>query len=59
MINIFLKSDDLVFTKANKGETIVILHVENYTEKPNKASNDKNYCLIRNNYYCVTIIIIA
>ena len=54
-----MKSDDLVFTKVNKGETIVILQVENYTEKPNKASNDKNYCLIRNNYYCVTIIIIA
>ena len=54
-----MKSDDLVFTKANKGETIVILRVENYTEKPNKASNDKNHCLIRNNYYCVAIIIIA
>ena len=54
-----MKSDYLVFTKANTGETIVILHVENYTEKPNKASNDKNFSLIRNNYYCVTIIIIA
>lgn len=54
-----MKSDDLVFTKAKHIETIVILHVENYTEKPNKASNDKNHCLIRNNYYCVAIIIIA
>ena len=43
VMNEFSKQDDLVCTKADKGGAIVILHVENCTEKANKELSNKNY----------------
>ena len=42
-MNEFSKQDDLVCTKEDKGGAIVILHVENCTEKANKELSNKNY----------------
>ena len=43
IINEFLKRDDLVFTKVDKGGATVKLVVENYIEKENKELNNENY----------------
>ena len=43
VMNEFSKQDDLVCTKEDKGGAIVILHVENCTEKANKELSNKNY----------------
>ena len=42
-MNEFSKQDDLVCTKEDKGGAIVILHVQNCTEKANKELSKKNY----------------
>ena len=39
----FSKREDLVFTKADKGEATVILDVEDQIEKANKQLKDENY----------------
>ena len=43
IVNEFSKQKDLVFTKADKGETTVIIDVGDYTEKDNKELKDENY----------------
>ena len=43
VMNEFSRQDDLVCTKEDKGGAIVILHVENCTEKANKELSNKNY----------------
>ena len=43
-MNEFLKWDDLVFNKADKGGAIVIQEVKNYIEKANRKLNNENYC---------------
>ena len=43
VMNEFSKQDDLVCTKEDKGGAIVILHVQNCTEKANKKLSNNNY----------------
>ena len=43
IISEFSKWEDLVFTKADKGEATVILDVEDYIEKANKQLKDEDY----------------